>query len=231
MKTPLVWAVVATGALVVACSRSTAPAAGSAGAATATTQAASTTVASTAPSATAPTASAPAAAPASAPGALPEWMTQTRDDPSAAEIFVRGLYSRYGSSAAGGGDTNGPLWVDENLYTPALAALMHEDTRLANGEVGYMDSDPICQCQDWENLQIQSLDFTPGGPGRTDAAVAITSAGRTTRLTLKLQLTPAGWRVADVRGGEEASGLVAALTRANAEAARRNAGSRSGARP
>ncbi|HEY1880428.1 MAG TPA: hypothetical protein VGG68_10905 [Caulobacteraceae bacterium] len=34
------------------------------------------------------------------------------------------------------------------MFDPSLAGLIDEDTRLAGGEVGALDGDPLCDCQD-----------------------------------------------------------------------------------
>src|SRR4051812_26229189 len=52
-----------------------------------------------------------------------------------------------------------PLEQPARWFAPALPAAIREDERLAKGEVGYLDGDPLCDCQDYLKLtaRIRSL--------------------------------------------------------------------------
>ena len=64
---------------------------------------------------------------------------QTMGPPSA---YVERLYGSYRRA-----DFN-PLGQPGRYFAPRLLAAINEDSRLSKGEVGYLDGDPICQCQD-----------------------------------------------------------------------------------
>ncbi len=116
------------------------------------------------------------------------------------EAYVRWVYGRY---------TPDSQFDSEIAYTPGLRALFRLNGRLLRGEVGENnDGDEICQCQDWDKLRVENLTLTPDGPGRAAARVGFVNAGAHEAVTLKLLLTPAGWRIDDVihpRPGSSAS--------------------------
>lgn len=133
----------------------------------------------------------------------------------APRAFVERLYAGYRDP-----DFN-PLAHPRRIFAPPLVAAIREDGRLSRGEVGYMDSDPLCQCQDAAGLRP-----TVGEVGRPDATAAtvrvlIDFGGSDRRdLTLRLVGTRAGWRVADIATAEEPS-LLESLNRFNRRRAAR----------
>lgn len=113
-----------------------------------------------------------------------------------------------------------PLARPEQVFAPPLAAAIREDWRLSREEVGYMDADPLCQCQDAAGLRAAIGEARPTGRGQAAARVRVTLAGPDRRdLRVKLVRTPAGWRIADIATAEEPS-LLAALNRFNRRRAR-----------
>src|SRR3712207_1917409 len=46
-----------------------------------------------------------------------------------------------------------PLDRPERLFAPPLVAAIREDARLSGDEPGWLDGDPLCQCQDHEGLE------------------------------------------------------------------------------
>lgn len=161
----------------------------------------------------------PAASPAGQPAAL-----AAQGSP---ESFVRSLYARYAATAQTQ-DPNGPEWSDANVYAPSLIALFERDRALHPDEVGFVNADIICQCQDSEGVRLLDVTARETGPQRQDARVRFTFGGeRDVEMTLKLLQTPNGWRVEDVIEPENGS-FAEQLRRANAEA-ERQAGSASGA--
>jgi hypothetical protein len=111
-----------------------------------------------------------------------------------------------------------PFKHADRYFSPHLLAAIREDERLAKGEVGYLDADPLCDCQDWAKLtaRVRSL----SQPTKSSAVAMLHvdyGTGETRDLKLKLVLTPKGWRVEDVGSKDEPS-LLAALQKANREA-------------
>ena len=96
----------------------------------------------------------------------------------------------------------------ERYFAPRLLAAIKEDARLANGEVGYVDGDPICQCQDPDGLHATVTGVTQQGRDKAIVRVSIGFTGYKARpTTYTLVQTKAGWRIADVSSADEASFL------------------------
>ena len=56
----------------------------------------------------------------------------------------------------------------ERYFAPQLMAAIKEDARLAHGEVGYVDGDPICQCQDPDGLHASVTTRDAERPRQSD---------------------------------------------------------------
>ena len=104
--------------------------------------------------------------------------------------------------------------VDE-LFAAGLAAQIRRDAELAGDEVGYLDGDPLCDCQDLSGVKPRIESVEPRGSDGAEARVVMDFGTRDVRtITLRLEKTPDGWRVADVGTKDEPS-LLAALRRSN----------------
>lgn len=125
------------------------------------------------------------------------------------ETFVRSLYARYAGNTSND-EERGPQWRDENVYAPELLRLLRREHQLSQGEVGFIDADWICQCQDYANLRLGDLRVTPRGSDRALADVRFTIDGGRYHVRLLLLRTPRGWRVEDV-DPDEGDNLVAGL--------------------
>src|SRR4051794_24591324 len=83
-------------------------------------------------------------------------------DLAAARAFVTGLYAPYRHG-------DGPRYLDRDAakaFTPALRALIKaEAAATPAGDVGALDGDPICDCQDFRIAGVRA-DVTALGPGR-----------------------------------------------------------------
>lgn len=102
-----------------------------------------------------------------------------------------------------------PLTRPARFFTKRLVAALDEDSRLADGEVGYLDGDPICQCQAPDGLNAAVTDVIQDDPGKARVRVSIGVAGYEARpATFNLVLTNAGWRIADVSSPDEPSLLL-----------------------
>src|ERR1700743_2435568 len=71
-------------------------------------------------------------------------------DAAGAKAFVAHLYAAYHGQ---GPDYLGPMAA--KVFSPRLLKLIRRDTALAHGEVGALDGDPICNCQDFEIKDVQ----------------------------------------------------------------------------
>ena len=108
-----------------------------------------------------------------------------------------------------------PLERLDATFAPALAAAIREDERLANGEVGYLDGDRLCDCQDFQKLRA-TIRSVKRPHQRTASAVVDVDLGfdQARHLRIELVRTTAGWRVADILS-RDGSGLLRNLKRSN----------------
>jgi hypothetical protein len=126
-----------------------------------------------------------------------------------ARTFVEGLYAAYRRSP-------GPDYVGRQaakVFSPALVALMRRDAaRTPEGEVGTLDGDPICNCQDYE-IRGVNVTVKPAGPGKAVAVARFRNLGQPQTVTLDLVAVGHAWRVDDVHA-EGTPSLVALFRRA-----------------
>jgi hypothetical protein len=110
----------------------------------------------------------------------------------------------------------------DRYFAPRLIAAIREDSRLARGEVGYVDGDPICQCQDPDGVHAKVTRERLQGPSRASAEVIVDFTDSTARrVRFSLVRTAAGWRIADVSAGDEPS-FLRAVEGSNGKARRRH---------
>ncbi|HUO88303.1 MAG TPA: DUF3828 domain-containing protein [Rhizomicrobium sp.] len=143
-------------------------------------------------------------------------------DVNAARAFIVKLYSHYPAPAGGGNfqptDKDAP-----SVFDPGMVALFKEDTRLANGEVGFVDADPICMCQDDSGLKPKIVSVTMNGSAAATAVVDLVYTGepkpqKPNLLTLHLVVVNGQWRIYDLSMGDVKS-YRSDLAKANKEAA------------
>jgi hypothetical protein len=118
--------------------------------------------------------------------------------------FVRHLYSAYTE----GGTGTDVLGKDaERVFTPALVALLREDQRRAGGELGLLDYDPLCSCQDFQRFTLNTVQVLERTPSRAEVAVSFVNADQavTLRLVLEREAGSGEWRIADVATPEQPS--------------------------
>jgi hypothetical protein len=126
--------------------------------------------------------------------------------------YMERLYANYRTS------DYSPFTHPERVFAPPLLRAIKEDSRLANGEVGYLDGDPVCQCQDSAGIHPTITSVTQERPDKAVVRVSIGWNGDKARpATFKLVRTKAGWRIADVGSADEPS-LLRALETANRKA-------------
>ncbi len=77
-------------------------------------------------------------------------------DTDSAKRFVESLYRHY-TNHGKGIDFSGPRAL--NYFDASLNALMDADAKAVGpNEVGVLDGDPICSCQDWEGIWDLKID-------------------------------------------------------------------------
>lgn len=138
-------------------------------------------------------------------------------DAAGARAFVEKLYSHYPSNPNGAAFEPTGKNASE-VFDPGLIAAFREDARLANGEVGFVDADPLCQCQDDSGLKPKVASVTMTGPNAADAVVALQYPDQTLALSLHLVPVNGAWRIHDLSTGDMNS-YRADLLKANKNAA------------
>lgn len=138
-------------------------------------------------------------------------VAQAQDAPSARE-FARGLYGAYHG--------HGPDYLGRQadaVFAPALLRLIRRDAaETPAGDVGALDGDPICDCQDFDGLRNVDVRIAGGANGHARATIRFQITGQ--RRTVGLDLVAVGghWRVSDVHTADTPS-LVRLLTRSLSE--------------
>lgn len=108
-----------------------------------------------------------------------------------------------------------PLARPRRVFAAPLVAAIREDRKLSQDEVGYMDADPLCQCQDAAGLRAAIGDARLSGRKGATVQVGVTFGGSDRRdLRLELVRAAAGWRISDIATADEPS-LLAGLRRFN----------------
>jgi hypothetical protein len=127
--------------------------------------------------------------------------------------FMETLYAGYRNPSYN------PFDHPSRVFAPRLIAAINEDSRLAHGEVGYVDGDPVCQCQDPSGMHASIAGVTQHGRDKASVKVSIAwDSGDKPRPTrFDLVRTRAGWRIADVSSADEPS-FLGAIEKANREA-------------
>ena len=124
--------------------------------------------------------------------------------------FIARVYSEYRSEGFS------PLAKPELYFSPKLTGAIRKDSG-RDGEVGYLDGDPLCDCQDYERLSATVLQLRQPSHSVSVAHVRVVLSPNATRnLQLRLIRTAAGWRIDDVIGADHRS-LLRELQRSNAK--------------
>ncbi len=120
-----------------------------------------------------------------------------------AKQFLTSVYNHYANHGKGI-DFTGP--EARGVFDSSLIALLQADQKaMGPDEVGVLDGDPICSCQDWDGIWDLKIAIQPLGEGRAKAAVSFAlfapQAGTDRdRRSLDMTLVSAGgqWRIWDI---------------------------------
>ena len=144
----------------------------------------------------------------------------------APDAFLEGLYAHYKGDPADATfspvGSQAPQWFDQEMV-----GLMAEDTRLANGEVGALDGDPICDCQDFGKLSA-NIKITQSTETTAKAEVQVTEtdpsfsadARQPRAFTYDLVQENGAWRIHDI-GTKDMPSLHDWLAKSNADVSSR----------
>src|SRR5262249_29686017 len=136
-------------------------------------------------------------------------------DAADAKAFLDSLYAHYRQSSSTG-TTWAPMEADASaVFAPDTVALLQADTKALKGELGEIDGDWLCDCQDWGSIAAD-VTILSASPAEAKAVAVI----RDTEIkdeppkhdTFDLVKTPAGWRIHDM-GTQQDPSLRAVLTK------------------
>jgi hypothetical protein len=134
-----------------------------------------------------------------------------------AQVFLQSIYRVYETSDKAvdiGSETKAARY-----FVPSLAKLIGRDIAKSkkSNEVGKPDFDPFIGGQDWSPTKIELSVADGATADRAVGTARFVPAGgkEQTTVTLDLNKTGAGWRIADIRWAGQSDSLVAALTKKN----------------
>jgi hypothetical protein len=128
------------------------------------------------------------------------WSAPAQDF-AAAKTFLKIVYARYHKNGPGV-EATGPR-ATRYLHS-SLVALIREDARaVGQDEVGVLDGDPLCGCQDWEGIYGLQIDVREPVASRAEAIVSFALFERAKpedmrRLVITLAKERGAWRVYNV---------------------------------
>ncbi len=119
-----------------------------------------------------------------------------------AKAFLSGIYGHY---ATGPSNFSPAFKNQDDYFDPDMIALMDEDQKLAQGEVGALDGDPICDCQDFGKLSaVVTVDSTTADEAKATVIVAETDPNfaaddrKPRTFTYDLKAVDGQWRIHDI---------------------------------
>ena len=140
-------------------------------------------------------------------------------DADSAKAFIEKLYSHYPSNPNTRTAFEPTGKNASQVFDPGMIAAFREDTKLAHGEVGFVDSDPLCQCQDDTGMKTTVGSVTMSGASAAEIVVNLEYPNdKPTALTLHLVPVNGAWRISDLSTADQKS-YRADLLKANKEAA------------
>jgi uncharacterized protein DUF3828 len=131
--------------------------------------------------------------------AFPARNDLTRNDSTALD-FTSNLYGNYGLNSSFNPRDQGA----DTIFTPELLSLIRQDETQAKGEVGYLDGDPLCDCQDFDITGVR-IALQKSAPSRLIAEVRFLNFDRPDTLALSLLQTGSSWRIEDIRSRSSSS--------------------------
>lgn len=109
--------------------------------------------------------------------------------------FLERLYAAYAPHGKGNNFAYPEARV---IVDSSLLALLHRDQIMSKGEVGALDGDPVCQCQDWGAFKVQSIQTEMKAPGHATGDVAFAMEGRQETVRFDLVLENGVWKIHDL---------------------------------
>ncbi len=133
---------------------------------------------------------------------MPAGLSSAQDAKSA-KAFLASIYRHYEN---GGNGINIGNRDADRYFSASLLALVQADAKAAGPQnVGAIDADPICACQDWEGIWNLDIVVNVGEAKHAQAAVSFSlSPSRNYRndasrsLRIKLISVRGGWKIDDI---------------------------------
>jgi hypothetical protein len=128
-------------------------------------------------------------------------------DAADAKAFLDGLYAHYKTSKD---NTFAPFDANQtDVLDPDTIALMKADEKALNGELGDIDGDWLCDCQDFESISA-TVTVQSATPTEAKATADFRDSmdgptGKAKHDTFDLVKTPAGWRIHDMGTADQPS--------------------------
>jgi hypothetical protein len=122
--------------------------------------------------------------------------------PQTPATFLQALYAHY---TAGQSDFDPTGDAAPSLFTPSLLALINADAKQADGGVGRLDGDPICDCQDASAFKLGSITVTAQTKTTAKAVVKFNVDGTDIVSTYTLDAVADGWRIDDISDSDTPS--------------------------
>lgn len=123
-------------------------------------------------------------------------------DADAAKAFLASVYKHYGAGGIGV-DSVGP--DAPRYFHTSLVALLRADQKAASPDVGAIDADPVCACQDWNGIWNLAIDVKIDAPDRATAKVSFYLADpkdnpkdSLRKLDITLAAENGAWRIYDI---------------------------------
>ncbi|HGM5492134.1 TPA: DUF3828 domain-containing protein [Serratia fonticola] len=130
--------------------------------------------------------------------------TLTIENPSAFLARIYDTFSHDDLSAAFIGET-GP----KRIASKEFIAVLEEDQALTlPGDMGYLDANPICQCQDYQNLVVTKISILSNENKKSHATVtfrAFSDSTRVTTTTFNLVVENGQWFIDDIFDADQTS--------------------------
>jgi hypothetical protein len=147
-----------------------------------------------------PTNTPPVAAAPSAPAA-----PVASGDAADVKAFLDGIYAHYKTSKD---NTYSPFEEKNGVLDADTLALMKADEKALKGELGDIDGDWMCDCQDFQSITatvtVQSATPTEA-KATADFSDTMDAGAKPKRDTFDLVKTPGGWRIHDMGTSDQPS--------------------------
>ncbi len=122
------------------------------------------------------------------------------NDAADAKAFLTGIYSNYQTS----NEDFTPLETPGDYFDPAMVALILQDQKQNDGDVGAFEVDPMCNCQDYGKItaDIKILDVT-ATTAKAGVVLSDTMAPGERSIAYDLVKIAGHWRIHDIGYGAD----------------------------